>query len=417
MSGLSVSPIAFPEILPIWDHAVTRQVARRIAAVRGVFGLPMAFFLLAIIFPGTEVPVAQKVATYFYLGFAAVATILHESRANRHWRLAFLAHYVGFTVFILGNAAYSLWVSHNVLQALMWAIWLPEMYVEGAVARPGPFNPLYPISALREWRAARVAAVIAAQEQEAMERKRMNAELAATKLELERVNRSLTMSALAASVAHELSQPLAAVAINAGAATRWLSGDVIDLGEARKALSRIVDDSHRATAVITSFRRMLNEGDPKRARLDLSDLISESLEILATDIQKQSVAVRVISPEPLPAVQGDRVQLRQVFLNLMSNAIDAMDGIVDRPQLLVIRFELTEGKFATVSVEDSGRGIEIKDPDRIYDAFFTTKPKGMGMGLFISRMIVEAHGGNIRVKSQLGRTTFHVSIPIASPRV
>jgi signal transduction histidine kinase len=229
----------------------------------------------------------------------------------------------------------------------------------------------------------------------------------------------MRLSALRASprsMTSPLSQPLAAVAINAGAATRWLSGDVIDLGEARKALSRIVDDSHRAAAVITSFRTMLNEGDPKRARLDLGDLISESLDILATDIQKQAVVVRVMSPEPLPAVQGDRVQLRQVFLNLMSNAIDAMDGIVDRPQLLVIRFELTEGRYATVSIEDSGRGIEIKDPDRIYDAFFTTKPKGMGMGLFISRMIVEAHGGNVRVKSQPGRTTFHVSIPIVSTR-
>jgi signal transduction histidine kinase len=412
MSGAYLSPISFPEILPIWDHADSRPLYRRVAAVRGLFGLPMSLFLLAIIFPGSEVPVVQKASAYIYLAFAAVATIIHQSRTSVHWRKAHIGHYVGFTVFILGNAAYSLWVTENTLQALMWAVWLPEMYVEGAVARPGPFKPFYPITALREYRAARRAAVVAAAEQEALERKRINAELAATKLELQRVNRSLAMSALAASVAHELSQPLAAVTVNAGAAIRWLSGDVIDLGEARKALNRIRDDSNRAAEVITSFRAMLKDGEHQWSRLMLSDLITESLDILSADIQKHGVVVRINSAGAMPSVQGDQVQLRQVFLNLMSNAIDAMEGIVDRPHLLAIRFEVTEDSFVTVSIEDSGKGMDTKDPDRVFDAFFTTKSKGMGMGLFISRMIVEAHGGNLRAVSQPGRTTFHVSIPI-----
>jgi len=414
MSGAYLSPISFPEILPIWDRAADRFPFRRVAAVRGLFGLPMSLFLLAIIFPGSEVPLVQKASAYIYLAFAAVATIVHQSRTSVHWRKAQIAHYVGFTAFVLGNAAYSVWVAEDMLQALMWAVWLSEMYVEGAVARPGPFQPLYPITALREFRAARRAAAIAAVEQEALERKRINAELAATKRELERVNRSLAMSALAASVAHELSQPLAAMAMNAGTAIRWLSGDVIHLDEARKALNRIRDDSDRAAAVITSFRTMLKDGEHQRAPLVLSDLVSESLEILATDIQKHGVVVRINSPGPLPSIQGDQVQLRQVFLNLMSNAIDAMDGIVDRPHLLSIRFDVTDDGFITVSIEDSGKGLEIKDPDRIFDAFFTTKSKGMGMGLFISRMIVEAHGGHLRARSQPGRTTFHVTIPIDS---
>lgn len=412
MSGAYLSPISFPEILPIRDHAADRPLFRRVAAVRGLFGLPMSLFLLAIIFPGSEVPVVQKASAYLYLAFAAVATIIHQSRTSVHWRKAHIGHYVGFTVFVLGNAAYSLWVTENTLQALMWAMWLPEMYVEGAVARPGPFKPLYPLTALREFRAARRAAAVAAVEQEALERKRINAELAATKLELERVNRSLAMSALAASVAHELSQPLAAVGMNASTAIRWLSGDVIDLGEARKALNRIRDDSDRAAAVITSFRTMLKDGEDQRAQLDVRRVVTEALDILATDIQKHAVVVRIASAAPSPTIQGDQVQLRQVFLNLMSNAIDAMDGIVDRPHLLAIRFDVTEDRFLTVSIEDSGKGLATKDPDRIFDAFFTTKSKGMGMGLFISRMIVEAHGGTLHARSQPGRTTFHVSIPI-----
>jgi hypothetical protein len=144
MSGAYLSPISFPEILPIWDHAADRSLFRRVAAVRGLFGLPMSLFLLAIIFPGSEVPVVQKASAYIYLAFAAVATIVHQSRTSVHWRKAHIGHYVGFTVFVLGNAAYSLWVAENTLQALMWAAWLPEMYVEGAVARPGPSNRSIP---------------------------------------------------------------------------------------------------------------------------------------------------------------------------------------------------------------------------------------------------------------------------------
>lgn len=406
MADLEAPRFSFPQILPFWDSASARTL-HRVIIVRSIYGVAMTLFLLAVIFPGSEVPVIQKISTYFYFGFAATTTVIYQSLTNPHRRVANIWHFVGFMIFTLGNAAHSLWVSNDAIRALFWGFWLSEIYVEGAV-RSGVINPFYPIVMLRDYRARIKAGVAATAAREAAERQRINDELASTKLQLERVNRSLTMSALAASIAHEVSQPLAAVVVNANAAKRWLSGNNIE--EARKALGRAVEDGHRAAAVITSFRRMLHEAEPCRSSLDVGDLVKEALDILSTDVQKHRVSVSMVALDEIPTIQGDPTQLRQVFLNLMSNAIDAMDGVVDRPHLLIVRCEEIDNMRAIVSVEDSGRGIE--NLERVYDAFFTTKPKGMGVGLFISRMIIEAHNGTLTVKSQPGRTKFYVSLPI-----
>jgi|GEM_PF-3541760 len=406
---LNVSRFSFPQILPFW-HKASGHTRDRVIVVRSVYGAAMTLFLLAVIFPGSEIPLVQKISTYIYFVFAATTTVIYQSLTNPHRRAAHIWHFTGFAIFTLGNAAHSLWISHDAIRALFWAFWLSEIYVEGAVVRGGVFNPFYPIVALRGYRARVKAGVAAAAIREAAERRRINDELASTKLQLERVNRSLTMSALAASIAHEVSQPLAAVVVNAGAAKRWLAGNNVE--EARKALGRVVEDGHRVTAVITSFRRMLHEDEPCRSSLSIGDLVKDALDILAADIQKHNVDVNLLSLDEVPSILGDPTQLRQVFLNLMSNAIDAMDGVVDRPHLLIVRCEEIDNTQAIISVEDSGRGI--KDVGRVYDAFFTTKPHGMGVGLFISRMVVEAHNGTLTVKSQPGRTKFYVSLPIES---
>lgn len=407
LTDLSVSRFSFPQILPFWNAAAGRAL-KRVVLVRNVYGAAMTLFLLAVIFPGSEIPVIQKLSTYIYFGFAATMTVIYQSLTSPHRHIANIWHFIGFAVFILGNAAHSLWALHDPVRALCWAFWLSEIYVEGAVIRGGVFNPFYPVVALRDYRARIKAGAAEAAIREAAERQRINDELASTKLQLERVNRSLTMSALAASIAHEVSQPLAAVVVNADAAKRWLAGNNVE--EARKAVSRAAEDGHRAAAVISTFRRMLHEVEPSRSWIDVGDLVREALDILATDIQKHNVSVSLLSLDEVPSLQGEATQLRQVFLNLMSNAIDAMDDVLDRPHLLIIRCEEIDNMQAVISVEDSGRGI--KDLQRVYDAFYTTKPNGMGVGLFISRMIVEAHNGKLTVKSQPGRTKFYVSLPI-----
>ncbi len=407
LADLDVPRFSFPQILPFWDSASDRTL-RRVVIVRSVYGAAMTLFLLAVIFPGSEIPVIQKISAYIYFGFAATKTIIYQSLTNPHRRVANVWHFIGFAIFTLGNAAFSLWTSHDPIRAMCWAFWLSEIYVEGAVVRGASFSPLYPVMALRDYRARVKAGVKAAAIREAAERQRINDELAATKLQLERVNRSLTMSALAASIAHEVSQPLAAVVVNADAAKRWLAKNNID--EARKALDRAAEDGHRAAAVVASFRSMLHEAVPCRSPIRVGDLVEEALDILATDIQKHSVDVSLLSLDEIPSIKGDPTQLRQVFLNLISNAIDAMDGVLDRPHLLIVRCEEMDKMRTVISVEDSGLGI--KNLRQAFDAFFTTKPKGMGVGLFISRMIVEAHNGTLTVKSQPGRTKFYVSLPI-----
>ena len=219
--------------------------------------------------------------------------------------------------------------------------------------------------------------------------------------ELARVVRALSVGELATSIAHEINQPLAGVVTNAEAGLRWLSGESPNIQEARDSLALIARDGNRASAVIRRIRDFLKKDHQQDALLELDEVIHEAVALAGAELRKRRVALRIDLPDRLPRVRGDRVQLQQVILNLIMNGADAMQSIDGPKQLTVISTADHDG-FVRVSVRDSGLGINSQDLARIFDPFFTTKPSGMGMGLSISRSIVESHGGRIWAVSNDG---------------
>jgi signal transduction histidine kinase len=206
--------------------------------------------------------------------------------------------------------------------------------------------------------------------------------------------RQITMNTITASIAHEVNQPLAAVVANANAGLRWLANATPDLEEVRAALTRIVNAGLHAGKVIESTRSIFKRDRGRRARIDLNELISHILVLDSRDLQVRGVSLQ-LEFERLPAVTADRVQLQQVLLNLIKNAADAMDAVTDRARVLKVKSEVVDPDGIMVSVEDTGTGIAPKDAERIFDAFFTTKADGTGMGLAICRSIIEAHDGRL----------------------
>jgi PAS domain S-box-containing protein len=229
--------------------------------------------------------------------------------------------------------------------------------------------------------------------QDITESKRAQDELEATRAELARVARMNRLGAMTASIAHEINQPLGAMVANANAALRWLAKDPPNLDEAQAALKRIGADGHRAAEVVQGIRAMFKSDGQKRVPLDLNQLIREVLVLVQGELRKYRVWVDVTLSEGLPQVTADRVQLQQVVMNLVTNAIDAMETVSDRR--LRVRSELRAGDVIAVAIEDSGVGIDPDKQDRLFDTFFTTKPDGLGMGLSICRSIIEAHNGRL----------------------
>jgi PAS domain S-box-containing protein len=213
--------------------------------------------------------------------------------------------------------------------------------------------------------------------------------------ELAHVARVTTMGEMAASIAHEVNQPLSGVVVNANACVRWLAGSPPNLDEARDALQRIVRDGKRASDVIARIRALSKKTGGEREPIDLNEAIQEVVALALGEVRRTRVALRTELAGTLPRVLGDRVQLQQVVLNLVLNAVEAMSDVVDRPKDLVIRTEKDEAGRARVVVRDSGAGLDPQNADRIFDAFYTTKRGGLGMGLSISRSIVENHGGRL----------------------
>ena len=204
-----------------------------------------------------------------------------------------------------------------------------------------------------------------------------------------------TMGQMAASIAHELNQPLAAIVTNGNAGLRLLANTTPDLDEVREALKRIVSDGHRASQLIGTIRSMFKKDGQKKAPVDVNQLIQEVLGLMQGELQNQQVSLQTeLEAQPIQ-VLGDRVQLQQVILNLITNAIDAMGSVTERPRVLRVRSETNESDAVVVTVENSGAGIDPKSTDRIFDTFYTTKSHGMGIGLAICRSIIEAHGGRI----------------------
>jgi len=230
--------------------------------------------------------------------------------------------------------------------------------------------------------------------------------------ELARVARLTTMGELAASIAHEINQPLTGVLANGNAGLQWLNRDKPDLDEARNALSCIVSDGTRAGEVIRGLRALAKKSGPELVQLDINDAVREVQALTRSELQRHGVTLHTdLSADDRP-VFGDRVQLQQVLLNLIMNGIEAMRAVTERPKTLAITSEPVEPSGVLVAVEDTGTGLDPATADRIFDPFFTTKSDGLGMGLSICRSIIDAHGGRLWVSpGVLCGTVFRFTVP------
>jgi C4-dicarboxylate-specific signal transduction histidine kinase len=228
----------------------------------------------------------------------------------------------------------------------------------------------------------------------AIEREQAEERLSQAQADLARVSRVTTMGELTASLAHEVNQPIAAAVTNANACMRWLAGDIPDIEEARAAATRIVRDGTRAAEIISRIRLLFKKGTPQRELVDVNEVSRETIALLRSEATRTSISVRTELATNLPQIMGDRVQLQQVLMNLIMNSIDAMKD-VDGTRELVIKSQRAEDEQVLVSVSDTGVGLPSQKEEEIFNAFFTTKPHGTGMGLRISRSIVESHGGRL----------------------
>jgi PAS domain S-box-containing protein len=226
------------------------------------------------------------------------------------------------------------------------------------------------------------------------ERKRAEQALQESQAELARVARIATMGELTASIAHEINQPLAAVVTNGSASLRWLAMQPPDLGEARRAVTSAIQEANRASDVIGRIHALLRKASPQMGPLDVNEVIREVLALVGNELTRGGVTTQTKLAAGVPTVLGDRVQLQQVILNLIMNGIDAMSTIAGRPHDLLIK-STGHPQGVLIQVQDSGTGLDLEQAARIFEPFFTTKPQGIGMGLSISRSIVEAHGGRL----------------------
>jgi C4-dicarboxylate-specific signal transduction histidine kinase len=249
------------------------------------------------------------------------------------------------------------------------------------------------------------------------ERKRAEDALRDAQAELARASRLTTMGELAASIAHEINQPLAAIVSQGSAGLRWLGREKPDLDEASESFARIVSDGQRAADVIRGLQALARKSEPQLTTLDIDQTIREVLALVHGEAQRHGVAVHAgLGIGDRSSVIGDRVQLQQVLLNLIMNGIDAVKPVTDRARELVVSSELTEPRNVLISVEDNGHGLDPGVAQRIFEPFVTTKPDGLGMGLSICRSIIDAHGGRFSVSPCVPHgTVFRFTVPVGVP--
>jgi signal transduction histidine kinase len=275
--------------------------------------------------------------------------------------------------------------------------------------------PILIAGALFEWkRDEGVAFIIDMTDRKRAEEKLRASEqrLLDAQMELAHVTRVTTLGELTASISHEVSQPLAAVVNAAAACRRWLDGGTPNLDEARSAVDWIVNEGNRASEVIRRIRALANKTDLEKVPLDINDVVKEVIALVQREMDSHQVSSRIELAPALPLILGDRVQVQQVIINLVMNGIEAMQSITDRPCELVIRSQQDETHRVLVTVTDSGVGISAENADRLFNAFFTTKSSGMGMGLSICRSIVEAHGGRLWATANVPQgATFQFTLP------
>jgi PAS domain S-box-containing protein len=238
----------------------------------------------------------------------------------------------------------------------------------------------------------------------------------AARRELSEVSRHMTMAAMVASIAHEVSQPLAAIALNADAGVRFLAHAKPEIDEARVALKRIVDNGQRAGEVLDGIRSMFRNDHGSRSAVNVNGLIGGVLAVVRGELVDHRISLQSELSDGLPTVLAAQTQLQQVLLNLVMNAIDAMSSVINRDRVLIVKSEIGESGDVLIKVEDSGSGIDPNHVDRVFEAFFTTKAQGMGMGLSICRSIVESHGGLLSVSPRRPNgSSFCVMLPTTAP--
>ena len=256
--------------------------------------------------------------------------------------------------------------------------------------------------------------VVAYTASELIESKRRSEEaLRRSQAQLSRATRFATVAELAASIAHEISQPLSAVVANGLACTQWLSAEPSNITNAKVAAERIVRDGKDAGEIVSRIRALFRKTTLEKADLNINGVIDEVLRLIQKDGVEKGIAIEADLEKRLPPVPGDRVQLQQVIFNLLLNGIEAMEAVTGRPKRLLIRSRMQNADSILVEVRDYGTGLA--DSERIYEAFYTTKEKGLGMGLSICRSIVEAHGGRLGTAPCEGPgTTFVFTLPLGS---
>ena len=244
-------------------------------------------------------------------------------------------------------------------------------------------------------------------------RRRLETALRSAQARLSRATQIATVAELAASIAHEISQPLSAVIANGHACTQWLSAEPPNVANAKAAAERVVRDGKDAGDVVRRIRALFRKNALEKIDLDINEVIGEVLRLIHSEAARKRITVESDLEKRLPLALGDRVQLQQVIFNLLLNGIEAMDAVIDRPRRLFICSQLQGPDAILVEVRDSGTGVA--DSEKVFEAFYTTKEKGMGMGLAICRSIVEAHGGRLGIKPSQGPgTTFFFTLPLGS---
>jgi len=249
------------------------------------------------------------------------------------------------------------------------------------------------------------------------ERKRAEEALREAQAELAHVNRVATMGQLTASIAHEVTQPIAAGITNARAALRWLGADPPDLEEVRRALGRIIEDGGRAAAIIGRIRGLVKKAPLRKDKVDINNSILDVVALTRSEVLKHGISLQTDLATSLPPIEADRVQLQQVILNLMLNAVEAMSRLYDGPRELRISTKPDASNGVLVAVRDTGPGLGLKTVERVFEPFYTTKPDGMGMGLAICRSIIEAHGGRLWATVNEPRGAVFQFVVASEPRV